>query len=352
MSQPSELTITYWGVTGTLSAPLRPAEVTEKLVAAIQMLVEKEQVHDLRSGAGLEETIRQRIAETLPFHLRSTYGGNTTCVEVQTPDALLIIDCGSGFRELGVSLEARWRAAGAAARRVCHVLVTHAHMDHTFATPFFTPYYNPQNSFSVWGPRAALDSLIAVLNPLSDLSKLYFPPTFDEMKALRDFCPLEAGATFEVGATRVSTCALNHPGGSLGYRIDSGGKSFVFASDHEHAEGVDEALVDFARGADLLYAEGQYTLDEYAGKTGVAGDPAFPRKGWGHSPIEACVRTAVHAGVRALHVGHRDPRRNDQDLANLDACVERLMREELRGAGLPEESCRGLIPFEGMQVSI
>src|SRR4051812_1183900 len=103
-------TITYWGATGTLTAPLRPPEVTDKLVGAIRRLVERGRLADLRPGPDLEAVIRRRLEEEVPFHLRSGYGGNTTCVEVQTPDALLILDCGSGFRELGAALAARWES--------------------------------------------------------------------------------------------------------------------------------------------------------------------------------------------------------------------------------------------------
>ncbi len=107
MAQEPVFTITYWGVTGTLTAPLRPPEVTDKLVGAIKHLVEQGRLADLCPGPELEATIRRRVQEELPFHLGSSYGGNTTCVEVQTPDALLILDCGSGFRELGLALQAR-----------------------------------------------------------------------------------------------------------------------------------------------------------------------------------------------------------------------------------------------------
>src|SRR5438552_1476558 len=92
--------ITYWGATGTLTAPLRPEEVTHKLVEAVQLLIEKGKLAALRPGPDLTQTVRGLIEEYLPYHLRSSYGGNPTCVEVETPDAQLIFDCGSGFREL------------------------------------------------------------------------------------------------------------------------------------------------------------------------------------------------------------------------------------------------------------
>src|SRR4051794_19903261 len=97
-------TITYWGVTGTLPAPLKPAEVTDKVVRSLHSLLEQGLLADLLPGPASLDAVRQRVEEALPFHLRSTYGANTTCVEVQTPDSLLILDCGSGLRELGLDL--------------------------------------------------------------------------------------------------------------------------------------------------------------------------------------------------------------------------------------------------------
>lgn len=350
MPEPT-FTITYWGVTGTLSAPLRAEEVTDKVENAVRTLVEQGKLADLKPGPGLAEAVRRAVAG-LPFHLRSGYGGNTTCVEVQTPDSLLIFDCGSGYRELGVALETRWRAAGPKAVRKADVIVTHAHMDHTFATPYFVPYYNPANSFNVWGSQVVIDSLAAVLNPHSHLSQVYFPPTYDQMTAIKEFRPLLPGQEFRIGSTKITTYALNHPGGCLGFRLENAGRVFVFATDHEQKQVPDAGLAEFARGADLLYTEGQYTKDEYDGRAGVSGDPPFPRHGWGHSPIESCVITAVAAGVKELHVGHRDPRRGDNQLAELDAFVHKFVAEELARAGRPAGSCRALIPYEGLTVRI
>jgi phosphoribosyl 1,2-cyclic phosphodiesterase len=345
-------TITYWGVTGTLTAPLRPAEVTDKLVAAIRCLVEGGQWGDLRPGPGLEADVRRALERGLPLHLRASYGGNTTCVEVQTPDELLIFDCGSGFRELGIDLEARWRAAGPGARRSAHVLVTHPHMDHTYGTAYFAPYYNPANAFTIWASPRVLKSLAAVFDPKSALSRLYFPPTYDQMTALKECRAVEAGTDFRLGSTRVTTCALHHPGGCLAYRLENAGRVFVFATDHEQPEVPDPGLAAFARGADLLYTEGQYTRAEYEGREGVAEDPPLARRGWGHSPVEACVATAVAAGVREVHVGHRDPRRSDAQIARVEDYVHELMREELCRAGRPADSCRALIPHEGLRVCL
>src|SRR5436305_14252154 len=65
-------TITYWGVTGTLTAPLRPPEVTDKLVSAIERLVEQGLLADLRPGPDLHRNIRRLVERELPFPLRTS----------------------------------------------------------------------------------------------------------------------------------------------------------------------------------------------------------------------------------------------------------------------------------------
>ncbi|MCI0458704.1 MAG: MBL fold metallo-hydrolase, partial [Gemmataceae bacterium] len=184
MHPDSVFTITYWGITGTMTTPLTPVEVTDRIAKAIEQLVKQGRLASLRPGPELAPAIRRHLEEGLSFAQRSTFGGNTTCVEVHTPDKLLILDCGSGLRELGFELGRRWNAPDYTGSRAAHVLITHAHMDHTYATPYVGPYFDPRNHFTLYGTRSVLDSLEAVLSPDSPLSHTYFPPTFDLMKAV------------------------------------------------------------------------------------------------------------------------------------------------------------------------
>ncbi len=352
MASEPVFTITYWGTTGTLTAPLRPAEVTDKIVRAVTRLLAEGRLADLGPGPPSAAAVRDLVDRHLPFPLRSTYGGNTTCVEVQTPDALIILDCGSGLRELGIELERRWNAPDYRGPRAAHVLVSHPHMDHTYGTPYADPYFDPRNHFTLWASPEVLHSFEAVLDPRSSLSNIYFPPTMDLLKALADWRPVAAGAAFTIGATRVSTLALNHPGGCLAYRLDNGGRAFVFATDHEHRAVPDAGLAAFAAGADLFYTDAQYQEAEYEGKEGISGEKPLSRRGWGHSSVEACVATAVAARVRLLHLGHREPKRTDEGLARVEQSAQRLLREALRHAGRDEADCRVAVPYEGMVVTL
>jgi hypothetical protein len=54
----------------------------------------------------LPASVRQE-AERSRFVPRSSYGGNTTCVEELAADTLPILDCGSGRQQLSVALVRR-----------------------------------------------------------------------------------------------------------------------------------------------------------------------------------------------------------------------------------------------------
>jgi phosphoribosyl 1,2-cyclic phosphodiesterase len=345
-------TITYWGTTGTLPAPLRPSEVRSKLQAALQLLGERALLGELAQAVKDPQRLTDFIERHVPFHLRSSYGGNTTCVEVQTPDALLIIDCGSGFRELGVDLERRWNASAYQGNREAHVFFTHPHMDHTFAIPFFDPFFSPRNSFTLYGSEVLMKSLEAVLDPGAPLSNIYFPPTFDLLKAIINRQTISAGQTLAIGSTTIKTYALCHPGNCLGFRLECRGRSFVFCTDHEHAQGADRSLAEFAHNADLLYIDAQYVAKEYEGREGIMCEAPQSHRGWGHSAVEASVATAVAAGVRQLHLGHREPKRDDADLARVERYAQACLAQELRQAGREEGACAACIPFEGLTVHL
>src|SRR5262245_7030718 len=59
-------TVTYWGITGTLPTPLRPAEVTDRLVAAVRHLLADGGLHALPRHA-TPEAVRALVLERLPF---------------------------------------------------------------------------------------------------------------------------------------------------------------------------------------------------------------------------------------------------------------------------------------------
>ncbi len=223
-------------------------------------------------------------------------GGNTSCVEVRAGDQIIIFDAGTGVVPLGHTWDEGTTAT---------FLFSHLHWDHLQGFPFFRPAYVAANAFTLYGPgdqgaelRASLDRHMRPPN---------FPVTLAALKARLDFRAIRAGDEIQVGPACIRTAALNHPQGCLGFRIDVGGASVVYATDTEQLmPGVlDPSLLEFAEGADLLIHDAQYTDEEYDGRYGPA------RRGWGHSTVIAACRLACAAGVKQLALFHHDPSHDD-----------------------------------------
>ena len=83
------------------------------------------------------------------------YGGNTSCVEIRAADgALLILDAGTGIRELGLSL-------GENRPERIDLLLSHLHIDHLEGLPYFSPIWDPAVELHIWGPSSPVKSLEA-----------------------------------------------------------------------------------------------------------------------------------------------------------------------------------------------
>src|SRR5919204_616064 len=154
------------------------------------------------------------------------YGGNNSCVEVRTDDGtLLIFDCGTGARALGVSL---LKSADSPIRG--SILLGHSHWDHIQGFPFFGPIFVPGNEFTIYAPTGGDRKLAEVL--AGQMEYTYFPVSLDQLQASIEFHDLGED-TFQVGEITVRTQYLNHTALTLGYRVSVGGMAVVYATDHE-----------------------------------------------------------------------------------------------------------------------
>src|SRR6267142_1065699 len=267
---------------------------------------------------------RGSIAKPGPSTVR--YGGNTSCVEVRAEDTLIVLDCGTGAHELGQQII----AANPEPVRG-HMLISHTHWDHIQGFPFFAPLFRAGSEWDVYAPRQRGKSLQEILG--GQMQYTYFPVPLGELAATIRYHELTEGE-FELGNVRVTTRYLNHPAPVLGYRLEAGGVSVVYATDHEpysrhhtekrpaegapvHAE--DKRHIAFLAGADLVIHDAQYTLEEYP-----------EHLSWGHCPAEWAVDFAVAAHAKRLALYHHDPSRTDRAVESL------LTRCRQRAAGRPD----------------
>jgi len=278
-----------------------------------------------------------------PGPLTVRYGGNTPCVEVRTATAegagrLVILDAGTGLRELGRSLVERSNGAPLEAQ----LFLTHAHWDHIQGLPFFPPIFQAGNRFTIWGPRTLNGDIGRVIR--EQMSPMVFPVPFENLAARIEFQNVgERQASTD--DYDVATFDVQHPGGAVAYKFASrgpGARSFVYVSDNELAaneryrspDNWRDQLVEFIRGANVLVHDATYTKDEYA-----------EHRGWGHSTYDEAVELAIDAGVETLVLFHHKPERTDDDL---DACAA-ACRDTVRARG---SRLRIVAAAEGMSLDV
>ena len=240
------------------------------------------------------------------------YGGNSSCVEVTHGDAVLMLDAGTGARDLGRDLFRR-------TTRELDVLFTHFHMDHVFGFPFFGPVYAPGYKVRVNVPAFSSEEARERIARYSN--GVYHPVRLREMPAELSFAAVQPGRAFERGPFTITGIRLNHPGGSVGYRIEAGGKVFCYVTDTaplarpgegaaagQPANQLEQALIDAMRDADVVAFDTMFSFDEY-----------LEKMTWGHSYPEYAVALSKIADVRHLILFHHAPDATDDEL---DALAE------------------------------
>jgi len=254
------------------------------------------------------------------------YGGNTSCVSLRTAGGkLIVLDCGTGARNLGITLMADGFARGAGEGSI---LLSHAHWDHIQGFPFFVPLYVPGNRFHIFGGAKSSSMLEGILE--GQMAPQYFPvQTLKNMGASIDISAITEGAPVTVEGCRVLARTNPHGrAGALAFRIEEAGKAVVYASDAGYpTAGPPATSVELYRGADVLIHDSTYTPEDrrrYLDR--------------GFSSVDDAVAAAVAARVRRLVLFHYDQDYGDADVDALCARARRLLDEqggreiELQGA--------------------
>jgi phosphoribosyl 1,2-cyclic phosphodiesterase len=246
----------------------------------------------------------------VPGAAAAGFGGNTSCVGVTTGDGTeLILDAGSGIRELGAAISGRCRQV--------HVLLTHLHLDHIQGLTFFAPLFDPAVEVTVWGPPAAGRALRERLARF--ISSPLCPVEIRELPAHVNFEDAPS-SPWRIGGVEVRAALVAHRGPTLGYRLTADTASLCYLPDHEPGLGQDLARAGpawisghaLAAGASLLIHDCQYADAEYRA-----------RRGWGHSSVSDALAFAHRAGSASTLLFHHDPGHDD---AHLDAIGEEAAR--------------------------
>lgn len=268
---------------------------------------------------------RGSIAQSTPNTLR--YGGHTSCVEIRSAaNDLLVLDAGTGLQGLSRSL-----LKESSLPRTSSILISHTHWDHIQGLPFFTPFFVSDHQWDLFGPASLSQDLESILR--GQMQQTYFPITPEIFNASMNYHNIIEGS-FEIGDIKVTTRYLNHPGVTLGYRIEVDGYTIVYSTDHEPHDcrlahggapvrgSEDDLHGQFLAQADYVIHDTQYLADEYE-----------RYRGWGHSTMEYVVDLAHRADVKNLVLFHHDPLRTDSEI---DQIID-MGKHRIRGRAGPME---------------
>lgn len=252
------------------------------------------------------------------------YGGDTSCIEIRCDKEIFILDAGSGIRKLGAKILKE-------KPQHISILFSHFHWDHIQGFPFFAPVFNKEYSITLVGERKMNFTLEQLFT--AQLMFPYFPLSLAELDAKISFHEITRNDSIIKNSVTIKLACLNHPGGCIGYRIEYGGKSFVYATDTEHYSCIDKSLLELSLNADVLVYDCNYTEDEYSGKI------SSPKSGWGHSTWNQGVKIAKAAKVKKFILFHHDPSHDDEFIDKLEKQAQKEFKESYAA-------------YEGMEINL
>ncbi|MCB0195543.1 MAG: STAS domain-containing protein [Anaerolineae bacterium] len=315
-----------WGARGSIPAPLKPDDIHQKIMTALQWAGE----HNIDLAVALD---KQRLIDKLSLS-GGTAGGNTTCITIECGDDLLIFDAGSGIRELGSYLMngrnehvrklGFYRGKGHA-----HLFFTHTHWDHIQGLPFFAPLHVPGNSFDIYHIHDHVPDTLA-----KQMDATVFPLRFDQIQAELTFHQLKEGQLLKIGEAMISNAELKHPGKAYAYRVEADNAIAVVATDAEYKslDNTDTLKYrNFYGNADLLIFDAMFSVRE-----------SFVKQDWGHSSALIGADIAGEANVKRLVLFHHDPATTDTELMQIKQGTE----EYIQSQGLNIEVIVGQEGFE------
>lgn len=236
------------------------------------------------------------------------YGGNTPCVEIRSSEnKLLILDGGSGIRELGKHMTSR-------DEEDINIFISHYHWDHIQGIPFFTPLFNPKNKVTFYGISS--NGLTVEKEMKQQMLPNNFPISLDEFKSDLHFMEINKNIEYDINGLKVETFILNHPSPTLTFKITEDDSSFIYMTDNElnidndqerqddsFLRSMNKELIAFCKNSDCLVHDAMFDENSMINK-----------KGWGHSSNVSLAQFSIMANIKNLVLFHYNPDYDDSKI--------------------------------------
>lgn len=324
------INLKFWGVRGSIPSAPTPADWTYHIEGVLRNFF----------ALGYRDPSQiSKYMQSVDVALMGGYGAATTCVEIQSARSQLIIDGGSGIRNLSEKIMS---GTTGRSKGPFHIFMTHFHWDHVIGLPFFTPHFIPGCEIHYYAVQPDLEKVIR-----SIFCRPNFPVPFEALNSKVFFHILEPRKTFKIDDFTLTPYKLDHPDPCWGLKVESCGKTYSHCVDTEGTRVTRDEMADdlpLYQGVDLMYYDAQYTLPELAEKAN-----------WGHSASQVGLDIALREGVKSVLFSHHDPGTRVEHVQELKRQTKEYYESRQRFASQNSEMLPSVnwdFAFEGLEIKL
>lgn len=241
-----------------------------------------------------------------PYPDRMIYGGNTSCISLEWNGEMVVFDCGSGIKALGMELENN----DSISKKVIHIFISHLHLDHIIGLPFLPQIYHENWTIHFYGISDNKGSFQETLCQV--LSPPFWPVSLEKAGAKLFWHELDSINCISLpNNAMVYIQKANHPDPTVMFRFEKDDIRIAYALDYEITDSVFEEYTEFVKDCNLLIFDGMYTdveLEKY--------------RGFGHSSWEQGLRIQKACGIKHLSISHHEWGRKDSEILKFDQMVK------------------------------
>ncbi len=230
---------------------------------------------------------------------KAKYGLETSCISIETKNAIFLIDCGSGIMKFD-----EYIASKEIKQKKIYILLTHYHHDHINGLGFVNFIHDKNKEVEVFGYGDVYENLNNYFGPP------YFPVNILDLANVKT-TNIESYETLELDGFKIKTTLLHHPQTCIGYKFITKNKTLTFAIDYEYKLDDKKELIEgFIDGSDFLIIDAFSTEEDY-------------HEGWGHNSVEDAVYLVNKLNIGKCIITHHNIKYNDSKLDEIQKSISK-----------------------------